>query len=266
MPGLSLARRARPVRLGFDPAEPMLLPQRASTIYPLQPNGADIRMVCTTREGGTYYCKEDRDGRRVCAAEMFSTRLAGIVGIPTPFCSIVETEDGDLLFGSLASSVASEFEVQDFLTRPLTDELGARLPLLGHYLSGLYAFDLCLGNDDRSLRNFLIQDDSRRLCAFDFANANLSNLSSQRFPVEQGATISVGRRLRRIHGFDEAAAMDMVDKLQAVRVEQVEAILREMPGEWWSSDEGKNLCAVWDNQRGDRLDALRSGLRDGSLL
>jgi hypothetical protein len=197
---------------------------------------------------------------------MFSTRLAGLVGIPTPYCSIIEMESGELLFGSLSGSVADEFEVRAFLSQPLTDELGVPLQLLRHYLSGLYAFDLFLGNDDRSLRNFLIEADSRRLCAFDFANADLLKLSSRRFPVEHGATISIGRMLRRVHGFDKVAALDMATKLEAVRVEQIQAILREMPNEWWSSDEGEKLCAVWNDERGGRIEALRAGLGDGSLL
>jgi hypothetical protein len=244
----------------------MLIPQRASTIYPLEPNGADIELVCTTREGGTFYCKSDKPGRPIRATEMLATRLAGHVAIPTPYCSVIEMESGELLFGSLAASVVSEFEAQAFLTRKQVDELGSPTPWLGQHLSRLYAFDLFIANPDRSLRNFLLESDSRRLCAFDFASADLSALSTDRFPVEQTPTMSIGKVLRLIHGFDVDAALEMVKRLEAIPVQQIRTILNAMPSDWLHAEKKEELCAVWGETRGGRIEALRAGLGDGSLL
>jgi hypothetical protein len=254
-------------RIALDRSEPMLLPQRASTVHLIQPNGADITLVCTAREGGTFYCKEDKTGRSIRATEMFATRLAGKVNIATPFCSVVELEDGSTLFGSLGhDSIASEFEVRDFLSRAQLDELGGKSPWLGRRLSGLYAFDLFLGNPDRSLRNFILENDTGRLCVYDFADVQLNNLSHERFLVEESETISVGRFLRSIHKFEPTAALEMIDHLAAVPVDVIRLILKEMPDDWMPADQREGLCDVWDNQRNGRLSALRAGIKDGSLL
>ncbi len=83
---LPISRIAR--RIGFDPAEPLLIPHRVSARLS-KPNGADITFVCTTLEGGIFYCKDDKGHRRIRATEMISTRLAGRVGIATPHCSVL---------------------------------------------------------------------------------------------------------------------------------------------------------------------------------
>lgn len=263
---LALPSSRLPRRIGFDPSEPLLIPHRASSILP-KPNGADISFVCTTKEGGIFYCKEDRDARPIRATEMVLTRLAGHVGIATPHCSVIECDDGNSVFGSLSpNSLAGEFEVQAYLTKPERDEVGGPRPWLGRYLSGLYAFDLFIGNPDRSLGNFLLENPGRRLTAFDFASASLKNWSSERISIEQTVTLSVGRRLRRIHGFDVDAACEMVKRLEAIPVHTIRTILSDLPGDWISADEGEYLCAEWGEKTGSRLAVLSAGLGDGSLL
>lgn len=263
----SMASRGSSGLIGFDRSEPMLLPQRASTIHSIQPNGADITLVCTTREGGTFYCKDDKPGRLIRAAEMLYTRLAGHVNLPTPFCSVIELEDGSTLFGSLANeSIADEFEVRAFLSKQQVNEIGAPSAWIGQTLARIYAFDLFIGNPDRSLRNFMLERGSRMLAAYDFASAELTALSDQRFSVEHSHTIFVGRFLRNVHGFEIAFAFEMLDRLNAVPVELVRNILGEMPDDWLPADQRGVLCDVWVNQRPTRLAALRAGLKDGSLL
>lgn len=254
-------------RVGFDRSEPMLLPQRASTIHSLKPNGAHITLVCTTREGGTFYCKDDQPGRPIRATEMFATRLAGHLNISTPFCSVIEREDGSTLFGSLGNeSSVDGFVVKDFLSRAQPDGPTGPSTWLRRVLASLYVFDLFIGNPDRSLQNFLIERDTRRLCAYDFADAQLASLSHQRFPVETSHTISVGKFLRRVHGYEEAYALEMIDRISAVPVEVIRTILSEMPDDWLPMDQRGDLCEVWTNQRPLRLSALRAGLTDGTLL
>ena len=175
--GLVLPSSRIPRRIGFDPAEPLLIPHRAAAILP-KPNGADISFVCTTNHGGIFYCKEDKIGRPIRATEMVATRLAGRVGIATPHCSVIECDDGTTVFGSLSpNSLALEVEVQSYLGRAESDEVGAPRPWLGRYLSSLYAFDLFIANPDRSICNFLLENPGRRLAVFDFASAKLENWS-----------------------------------------------------------------------------------------
>jgi hypothetical protein len=265
--GTTMAINSSKHRIGLDRSEPMLLPQRVSTIHSILPGGQDITLVCTTKEGGVFYCKDDKPNRHIRATEMLITRLAGHVNIATPYCSVVEREDGSTLFGSLGNeSTADELQVRDFLSRPETNEFGGPSPWLGRKLAALYVFDLFWGNPDRSLRNFILEHDTRRLCAYDFAEVRLADLSHHRFPVENGNTIFVGRFLRHVHGFEPAYAFEMIDRLDAIPVEAIQTILSEMPNEWLPTDQREGLCEVWIKQRSMRLSFLKAGLTDGSLL
>jgi hypothetical protein len=252
-------------RVGFDAAEPMLIPHRMSGRFP-PPNGADISFYCLTAEG-TFYCKEDKGSRRIRATEMLCTRLAGRAGVLTPHCAVVEDDEGETYFGSLSpNSPAGQFEVRAALTTKQTSEVGSPDPWLGSYLSSIYALDLALGNPDRSISNFLMDTNDRQLRAFDFASADLKTLSVDRFPIEGTNTLSVGRALRSIHGFDLDAALEMVSRLEATPVKVIRRFLSELPGDWLTQSEGEGLCENWENRLGARLAALSAGLNDGSLL
>lgn len=265
--GISLAlptgRKIR--RVGFDPAEPMLIPHRMSGWFP-PPNGADIAFCCLTAEGA-FYCKRDKDGRPIRATEMLCARLAGHLGVLTPHCAVIEDEEGETYFGSLSpGSPAGQFEVRAALTTAQKSEVGSPDPWLGSYLSSIYALDLALGNPDRSMTNFLMDLADRQLRVFDFADVDLKSLPLERFSIEGTNTLSVGKALRAIHGFDLDAALEMVKRLEATPVKLVRRFLDELPGDWLTVGERESLCEIWENRLGARLAALSAGLRDGSLL
>lgn len=202
-----------------------LLPQRVSTINNGTPQGADIAYSCITREGSLFYCKRDKPSRPIRSIEMFATRLANHVNISVPYCTIIEEEGGDTLFGSQASgSPANGFAAQAFLTSVQCNEIGAPDTWLGKALSALYAYDQFLGNPDRSKQNFLLEDGTRRLCAYDFADVRLATLGGRRFLPENSNTVQFGRFLRSKHGPETASALEMVDRLDAVPVEVIRSI------------------------------------------
>ena len=243
----------------------MLIPHRLTGRFP-PPNGADIAFYCFTQDG-VFYCKEDKRGRPIRATEMLCTRLAGHVGVLTPHCAVVEDDDGDTYFGSLAlDSPAGQFEVRAALMTKQTSEIGSPDPWLGSYLSSIYALDLALANPDRSLPNFLMDVRDRQVRAYDFASADLKALAADRFSIEGSNTLSVGRTLRSIHGFDVDAALEMIKRLEATPVKAIRRFLSELPGGWLTKAEGESLCEDWEKRLGARLAALSAGLRDGSLL
>lgn len=236
-------------RVGFDPAEPMLIPHRITGRFP-PPNGADVAFYSLTAEG-TFYCKEDKDGRPIRATEMLCTRLAGHSGILTPHCAVMEDDNGETYFGSLSPlSPAGTFEVRSALMTKATSELGSPDPWLGSYLSSLYALDLALANPDRSIANFLMDAADRQLRAFDFASADLKKLATDRFSIEGTNTLSVGRVLRLKHGFDLDAALEMVKRLEATPVKVFRRFLGELPSGWMAQNEGDVLCDNWENRLG----------------
>lgn len=262
---LALPTGRQRIRVGFDPSEPMLIPHRITTKFD-PPNGADISFVALSG-GRSLFCKEDKDGRPIRAAEMLSTRLAGEVGILTPDCTVVEDDDGGTYFGSIGiRSLAGTLEVQTHLTTAAIDELGGPEPWLGRYISSLYAFDLFLANPDRSMTNFTMDMDDRQLRAFDFASADLKKWTAERILIENSNTLSLGRTLRKIHGFDFEAALEMIKRLDGIPMKVIRRFIGELPRDWLTQVQGESLCGEWENKRGARLAALSAGLRDGSLL
>lgn len=251
--------------------QPSLFPLRVGTPYPTLVNGADIAFSCEAQSGGTYFCKRDKDGRHIRAAEWFFTHVARYLGIVTPECAILEDGNAqDTVFGSLqVIGEVAGFEAHQFLTTPSLGELGQPSEWPGAYLSGLYVIDLFIGNIDRSLKNFFVlqEGSNRRLCAYDFASANLAGLATRQFPVATCHTIQVGRFLRFRHSFFDRAANDMIDRIAAIPSEVIASFLKQMPGDWMSLKQREGICELWSARRfGGRLMALRTGIADGSLL
>lgn len=237
---------------------------RSEVIFP----GREEAFFAWTGDGAQYVCKTDRDDRPVRATEWFFTVLSTQLGIPTAACEIIEDDDGvATFFGSqYVESPSSEFEVRNYLSRPSRDEIGK--PTAGwlpRYLAQLYALDLMIHNDDRQVCNFMLN--GQTLLAIDFASARLDALATLRFPVASSATVGVGKQLRLIHGFDLDAALEMTNRISALPASVVEGILEPIPADWLSDSLRRGVRELWRNGQLDlRLDALRSGLRDGSLL
>lgn len=262
---LALPTGRQRIRVGFDPSEPMLIPHRINSRFP-PPNGADISFVSTSG-GRAFFCKEDKSGRSIRAIEMMSTRLAGEAGILTPDCAVVEDDAGATFFGSVGlGTIAGIFEVQAYLSTASKNELGGLDPWLERYLSALYAYDLFIGNPDRSMANFLMDLNDRQLRAYDFASADLKKWSSQRFSIENSNTLSLGRRLRKIHGFDIDAALEMLKRIEAIPLKVIRRLVSELPRDWLAEVEGESLCESWEKSLGTRLAALAAGLKNGTLL
>lgn len=249
-----------------------LFPLTITGILPDCPQGAHVEFLAEAGNG-RYYCKRDKNGTPLRAAEWFFTSLAQHLNIPSPdFSALRNPANGEVLFGSKEHwGTEQGFAVQTFLTTPqIADRaVGAGKPWLASYLSRLYVFDLFVGNPDRQLSNFLLQSGfgTRRLLAFDYASADLWNLSSRDFHVAETPTLLVGRRLRALHGFDAESAAEMLDWISAVPRTVAESIVESMPDDWLTGLQKGKICDHWsDGGIGIRLAALRSGLRDESLL
>lgn len=250
------------------PLENQLFARRTRIVYPA-PNGADVVFTCHDHNGDFFYCKGDQRGRPVRATELICTRLAERLGIRTAPCAIVE-HDGDTYFGSQQElSPADRFAVADYLTTPQTNELGQSSHFPGEYLAQLNALDIFLSNPDRGTHNFLLVKDGaiQRICAIDFADADLAGLSSHRFPVANSPTVSVGNRLRGIHGPFTDSAVEMVDRIAALPKDVFTRLVNEVPDEWLTQEKRGGLNEIWSSPGfHSRVAILRASLRDGTVL
>ncbi len=252
----------------MTPLDPQLFPRRIQNRFP-PTNGADIAFLASDDTGAIFYCKEDSNGRHVRATELICTRLSSHLGFRTPAWSIME-ENGETFFGSQHEiSSAGPFVVQDFLTTPRTDELGRRYPFPGSYLAQTFVLDMFLGNSDRGLNNFLLVQDGRmnQVCLIDFVASHLTDLTSDRFPVAQSATVLLRRRLLGVHDAFDASAIEMVDRIGAVPKEEFLRYVDGTPEDWLDHSQREALSEVWGSPGfHNRLATLRTRLLDGTLI
>lgn len=249
-----------------------LFPLTLTAILPDCPLGQHLKFVGVVG-GDRYYCKGDKNGSPLRATEWFFSSLANHLNIAVPdFAPIMDPRNKEVLFGSRGVwGTAQGVEVNTFLTTPQINDraISAATPWLVSYLARLYAFDLFASNPDRQLVNFLMvpQGGARRLLAFDFASADLRKISSDIFDVADTPTLTLGRRLRSLHGFDLESALEMLDWIAAVSGSAIESIVDSMPADWLEGHEKGRLCENWSSGgHRNRIAALRSGLRDESLL
>ena len=129
--------------------------------------------------------------------------------------------------------------------------------------------DLFLGNTDRNRQNFILNAEgyTAKLYALDFASSKLQGLKGNEFPIASSATIQLGRSLRQTHGFVPASAHEALDKIEKLPAQKVSEYLDSMPEGWMSAEQRDGFGELWSKGRiAERLNALRSGLADGSLL
>lgn len=262
--------------IGSFPNDPIsvqgeLFPVRLSSRFP-GPNTADIVCVANTRQGETFFCKDDASGRPVRMIEGFCAQLAMAVGIAVPhFTTVEDPTYGETFFGSKRHiSTQQEHKMQHLLTRPLWDhKSSSQMEWPGRYFSALYALDLFLNNVDRNFRNFVlhIEGSSMRVCAIDFAGSQLSDLRNAEFPPIHSMTVDSGRRLRTTHKFFVESAVEMVQKIEALSPQTIANFLRNLPEEWINKKLWDSINDFWSSDgRTTRLAALRIGLENGELL
>lgn len=134
-------------------------------------------------------------------------------------------------------------------------------------MSGLYALDMFLNNNDRNLHSFVLLEDTvpNVLCAIDFADARLEDITSDRFPVAGSNTVCNGKFVESCHGFSLDTALEMIDNIRDIRVSVIDRIIGGMPSDWMVDDQKQQIREAWaDSRLAARLSALRAGLEDGS--
>lgn len=231
---------------------------------------ADIEGEVLADDRHRYLVKGVRGGKYVPASEWVAAHLADLLNLPVPIPKIVETFDGKLIFGSRRiATTADKVTTAAILTSNTLLPTGSLMPGLSSVLAQAYAFDLFVNNTDRNEGNFLCctADGSYRLYLIDHARSLFSR-KLDAFPPSSGyGTIFVARNIRMRHGFDMAAALRLIDKIERLAPEPIVRIIGSTPDEWLTPPEKEEFIDWWNNgKRQMRLQKLRDGLNDGSLL
>ncbi|MCW2365495.1 hypothetical protein M2341_000942 [Sphingobium sp. B7D2B] len=253
----------------IPPEQLVLFPRKTQFELPM-PEGKDVAGYIQADNNRSYYIKLDRDDNPIRANEFLSYRIADFVGIATPRCDFIQTNNGDIAFGSEAvDGFAKKAETIAFLDRYTMMEFGSSLPTFRSALSAIHALDLFINNVDRHHGNFLISGfgTERQLLALDFARSMF-----WRWPWADdfGSTNNSAMTwldLRQRHGFDLSAALLVVKRLSILSADDIARMIAQMPTHWLS-DALKNDLLGYCREGGwkARTELLRKGLQDGSIV
>jgi hypothetical protein len=214
--------------------------------------------------------KDDKWGLNTRAAEWICTHLAESLLLPCPTPKIIQLQSGELLFGSREiAGIVDKVITAEILTSITKNANQNQIPGLQSVLSALYVLDIFVNNDDRHDENYISVDaaGTRRFFAIDFSRALPFENFMAGFVSMRCHTVTTGRRIRDRHGFDVAAASNMVDRISALAPESLMGIMARMPDEWLPHDKRTQLLNWWCGEaRRGRLLELRKGLADGTLL
>jgi hypothetical protein len=218
-------------------------------------------------EDGLQYCiKTCAKTPRAPAAEYICNSLAAICALPVAGFEIVKLLDGTLAFGSTWES--SALHLAD-LNALLTGNLPGRQ--IAPTISRIYAFDLFVHNVDRHARNYLgvagrtaghsikLYDFSRAFTAVAWPLPSLPMAATE-------TTIVTHRALLNHHAFDLAAAKQLLDRIAKVDHASFKGIVSHVPVPWLDAQTRIAVLKWWAGPRDTRINQLRKGLEDGSLL
>jgi hypothetical protein len=267
---ITTSRLPRIISPGEPGRQPELFPLRSTVELPECVEGADVWGRVIADDGKSYIVKGGRGTPTVPASEWIGTHVAEELRISCASPRVIQLQSGELLFGSLeVSGVANKVETTHLLTSITQPPGAAQIPGLRAALSEVYTLDMFLNNFDRHDENFITSRSGATATLFviDFARSLFWHESFDLFPRPNQHTVVTGRQLRKRHGFDLDAANRMIDRIVSVPADRIKEFLLQMPREWLPDDKHLAFLQWWGGQgRRRKLDALRKGLEDDSLL
>ncbi len=142
------------------PQQMTMFARKAVIEYPPRGDSADSAGYVTADDDLLYYIKDDAHGRPIRSSEWICTQMSEAVKIIAPFKSVIELQNGKLVFGSRhVTGVADATVTISYLMSPTLSNDGIT-PSTGlkSILSSIYAFDMFINNIDRHLGNYLSID------------------------------------------------------------------------------------------------------------
>lgn len=203
----------------------------------------------------------------VRASEYFWLSLARIVGLTCAVPEILERADGRQLLGVRREHNAVGKDHATCLTALQSGVVHDA----GRHLSRIFVFDLFCANWDRHPGNYLVLDEggAKVVFAIDFSHVVTVPSSALGDPIVVLACVT--RAFFPIviapYGADQGAAVELIDRLAAVKLHHIEAILTNIPIEWLSDLQKDEVRSWWgDGRSAARLDLIKQGVLNGVLM
>jgi hypothetical protein len=241
-------------------------PVRLVQVDPANLGTADAAFFGQGDNGLDYCVKTVAKTPAVPAAELLCHLLAEECGLAVPQFDLVELPDGTIAFGSVWDGTALS---RQETVRVLIGQLAGRQ--IARNLSRIYAFDLFVHNTDRHMGNYLCvagRNPGHALKCYDFSRA----LTSHGWPIPRlpmrytDNTVRVGRQLRKIHPVDFGEIATVLDRLLAVTSATFERFVEGVPQPWLDMTTRQSILKWWESGRERRVEQIREGVKDGSLL
>lgn len=223
---------------------------------------------CRCDDGCEYALKDISSHPLVPHSEWFCTKLAEMVGIRCPPCSIIDDTKGKFLFGSRWEGGVSDDKWWELAAR---GELS--LEIIAPILTRILVFDHFVFNDDRHLGNYILRksrNDSVFL-AFDWSRSWLVNgFPPSDLPFRNNEkTILAHRYIKSILGnfIDSSTIEEIVERISMIDVLSVQRIIDDHPSSWLTSDQKSSILQWWDSDsRKSRIHSVGLGIANGSYL
>jgi hypothetical protein len=239
----------------------------------LGPMGQGVMQARRVRcdDGLTYVAKDDPyPDTTVRAAELFWTLIARRIGLPVPVPHVIVMTSGRSVFATreeprLAATIHLD-SLNLFLSGKVEDA--------GRQIVRLYAFDLFCGNEDRKPDNYLLLREDHGIVP--------QGIDLSHTPLLPGVSIWPSKdplynrtchtriffpEVISSYQSDRRDAEDTINRLEALQLNEIETILREIPDDWLEEALRSDILAWWGSvAKTQRIDAIRTGIVDGTLL
>lgn len=235
-----------------------LLPLRVEAEISSNFETADLKKLVMTHDRHYYAVKLLSDHPFLPASEFLCYKLAVVCNLSVPFSSLIEMQNGEIAFGSRFEGGLSEWDAigpaQQFHTFQNSSQL----------LSGILAFDLFVGNEDRHNNNFVWRKNHKGEWipfAIDYSRALfVRGFPDDVFPLpESSHTRTTISALKKAGAWQGPYALFTLQNLQNVRKGNLQHWFDEMPSNWLPNEERKHLMEWWDSPAfRNRLNALFS--------
>jgi hypothetical protein len=227
---------------------------------------ADCKQVCRCDDNADYAIKEAATIETMPHSEWLCAHLAELVGLPTPKCKIVDIKG--------VKSFGSRWQAGEEPNWWLSVQAGKiQITDLAPSLSRIFAFDLFVNNIDRHLKNYFVfaQRSGHSILAMDFGRSWLfKGIPPPDLPMSTSTnTIRAQKNLKTLFGHTaEESEVDVItERLEKVTADEIDGIICRHPNEWLKVDQKKSILDWWvTDERTDRLEAIRKGVKDGTFL
>lgn len=183
--------------------------------------------------------------------EWLCYHLCALMGVVTPDFSVVVRIDGSLAFGSRWESNARQFSpgrVSDAQFTNWINETRADI-------SGMFALDAFMPNEDRHFRNILFVDTGARLRALAFDWSRTRIFSPWPWP-KNSKSWSAWNWLVTMKLNDMTAFESKLRRACEITGERIALILNSAPEEWRRGFEVDAAAVWWDGNKAQRRDEV----------